>query len=119
MIGVQAAGAPAVAETWKSGRDIRYASVNTVAEGLATRAPAQLTMEVMRRHLHDIVLVTDDELCEAARWILLATHNLPELAGAATTAAAWKLRAQLRGKVVVGSLSGGNCDLRQLASLLS
>jgi len=119
LIGVQAAGAPAVAETWKLGREIRHESVYTVAEGLATRAPAQLTMEIMRRHVHDMVLVTDEELREAARWILAATHNLPELAGAAATAAAWKLREQLRGKVVVGSLSGGNCDLRQLASLLS
>jgi len=118
VIGVQSAGASAVAETWKLGRDVRHETVNTVAEGVATRAPAQLTMEIMRRHLHDMVLVSDDELRDAARWILEATHNLAELSGAATTAAAWKLRDQLRGKVVVGSLSGGNCDLRELANLL-
>ena len=76
-------------------------------------------MEIMRRLVHEIVLVSDDELRQAMRWILSATHNLPELAGAATTAAAWNLRDQLRGKTVVGILSGGNCDLRQLADVLA
>ena len=117
VIGVQSAGAPAVAETWKSGHTTSHDSVNTKAEGLATRASAALTMDIMRRHLHDMVLVTDDELRDAVRWILQTTHNLPEMAGAAATAAAWKLRHQLQGKEVVGILSGGNCDLRQLVDL--
>ena len=77
----------------------------------------QVTLAVMQRLVHDIVLVTDDEIRESMRLILTATHNLPEPAGAATTAAAWKLRAQMAGKKVVGILSGGNCDLRVLAEI--
>ena len=45
--------------------------------------------------------------------------NLAEGAGAASTAAAWKLRSQLAGKTVVGVLSGGNLDLRDLHRILS
>jgi threonine dehydratase len=51
--------------------------------------------------------------------LLRLTHNLAEGAGAASTAAAWKLRDRLAGKTVVGVLSGGNLDLRELARLFA
>ena len=117
VIGVQSTGAPAVAESWKSGQMVSYPRIETFAEGLATRCAAEMTLDIMRRLVHDVVLVTDDEIREAMRWILSATHNLPEPAGAASTAAAWKLRDQLAGKTVVGILSGGNCDLRVLSEI--
>lgn len=118
VIGVQSMGAPAVAESWRSGNWVTHDAIDTMAEGLATRVPAEMTLALMRRHLSDIVLVSDDELRAAMGWVLEATHNLPEPAGAATTAAAWKLRDRLADKTVVGVLSGGNCDLRLLADVL-
>ena len=60
--------------------------------------PAQMTLEIMRRLVHDMVLVTNDELKQAMAWLLEATHNLAEPAGAAATAAAWKLRDRLKRK---------------------
>jgi threonine dehydratase len=118
IIGVQATGAPAVTESWRSGETITHDAIHTFAEGMATRAPAELTLDIMRRLLSDIVLVTDEELLWAMRWIVADTHNLPEPAGAASVAAAYKLRGQLAGKTVVGILSGGNCDLRLLSELV-
>ena len=115
VIGVQSAGAPAVTESFRSGTTVAYDSLDTIAEGLATRAPADVTLEIMRRLVSDIVLVTDDELRQAMAWLLETTHNLAEPSGAATTAAAWKLRNNFRGKTVVGILSGGNCNLQLLA----
>ena len=117
VIGVQSAGAPAVTESFKTGKIVRYDSLDTIAEGLATRVPAEMTLEIMRRLVHDMVLVTNDELKQAMAWLLEATHNLAEPAGAAATAAAWKLRDRLRGKTVVGILSGGNCNLQLLAEI--
>jgi threonine dehydratase len=46
------------------------------------------------------------------------THNLAEGAGAASTAAALQMRERLAGKTVVGVLSGGNLDVRELAGIL-
>ena len=117
VIGVQAAGAPAVTESFRSGKMVRYDSLDTIAEGLATRVPAQMTLEIMRRLVHDMVLVTNDDLKQAMAWLLESTHNLAEPAGAASTAAAWKLRDRLKGKTVVGILSGGNCNLQLLAEI--
>jgi threonine dehydratase len=73
----------------------------------------------MRRHVHDMMLVSEDALRAAVVLLLRATHNLAEGAGAAALAAAVQMREQLAGKTVVGVLSGGNLDLRELASLLT
>jgi len=117
IIGVQSELAPAVTMSWREGRTIEMDSPKTFAEGMATRMPADLTLAIMRRHVHDMVLVTDEELREAIRLLLRVTHNLAEGAGAASTAAALKLRDQFAGRTVVGILSGGNLDLRELARI--
>ena len=66
-----------------------------------------------------MVLVGEEELRDSIRLLLRVTHNLAEGAGAASTAAAFRLREQLAGKTVVGVLSGGNLDLRELARIVA
>ncbi|HXG09260.1 MAG TPA: threonine dehydratase [Gemmataceae bacterium] len=119
VIGVQAELAPAVTLSWRAGRPVETDTPRTFAEGMATRVPAEMTLAIMRRHVHDMVLLSDDELRWAIRLLLRLTHNLAEGAGAAATAAAFRLRDRLAGKTVVGVLSGGNLDLRELAHILA
>jgi threonine dehydratase len=118
VIGVQAEGAPAMTLSWRAGRYIETESVNTFAEGMATRRPAALTQAIMRRLVSDMVLVNDDALRQAIGILLETTHNLAEGAGAAPVAAAMQMREKLAGKTVVGVLSGGNLDLRELSRVL-
>ncbi len=118
VIGVQAERAASVALSWREGKIVSTGSADTWAEGLATRVPAEMTMDILGRHLSDVVLLSEDELRDAVRLLLEQTHNLVEGAGAASTAAAFKLRDRLRGKRVVGIVSGGNLDLRELAAIL-
>jgi threonine dehydratase len=118
VIGVQAENAPAVTMSWREGRMVAMQTPQTFAEGMATRVPAEMTMAIMRCHVHDMVLVSEDALRASVRLLLRITHNLAEGAGAASTAAAWQMREQLRGKTVVGILSGGNLDLRELTRIL-
>jgi threonine dehydratase len=119
VIGVQSEGAPSVTLSWRAGKSIETGTPQTFAEGVATRRPAEMTLEIMRQLVYDMVLVTDDELREGIRLLLRATHNLAEGAGAASTAAAFRLREQLAGKTVVGVVTGGNLDLRELGRILS
>ncbi len=118
VIGVQSELAPAVTLSWRAGRPVETGTAQTFAEGVATRVPAEMTLEIMRRHVHEMVLVSDVELREAVRLLLRTTHNLAEGAGAASTAAAFRLRDRLAGKTVVGVLTGGNLDLRELRAIL-
>jgi len=119
IIGVQAERAAAVANSWQAGTIQPASSAETWAEGMATRVPATMTFEIMRQLMDDVVLVSEEELRQAALEILRQTHNLAEGAGAATLAAAWKLRDQLAQQTVVGILSGGNLDLRELPAILA
>src|SRR5262249_22796857 len=109
----------AVTLSWRGGIPVETDTPKTFAEGMATRVSASMTLDIMRRLVHDIVLVNEDELRDAVRLLLKLTHNLAEGAGAASTAAAFRMREELAGKKVVGVLSGGNLDLRELGRILT
>jgi threonine dehydratase len=118
VVGVQATGAAAVAESWRSGQMVTHDHVDTFAEGISTRAPAEMTMAIMHALMDDVILVSDEELRHGIYRILENTHNLAEGAGAAAFAAAYKHRDRFLGKKVVGILSGGNLDLAELPAVL-
>jgi threonine dehydratase len=118
VIGIQAAGADAFARSWRTGTRVAGDRVATFAEGMATRVTFDLTFDILKRHLDDVVTLTEDELMEGVRLALRATHNLAEGAGAASLAAAIRLRDTLRGKRVVCVMSGGNIDRATLARVI-
>jgi len=118
VIGVQSAQAPAMQLSWASGTAVS-ADMNTIAEGLATRIPFENTQRIMRKYLDDFVLVEDAAIEDAIVLLLAHTHNLAEGAGAASLAAAIKLKHRLAGKNVVLVMSGGNLSVDQLRRLLA
>ncbi len=118
VIGVQAEGAAAVAESWRTGGWVTTEMAGTWAEGLATRVPAEMTLAIMRALMDDVILVSDEDLCVAAARIMEHTHNLAEGAGAATVAAVLRQRDRFAGQTVVAMLSGGNLDLARLPQIL-
>jgi threonine dehydratase len=87
IVGVQAAGAPAYALSWRSGKVVTTRSVDTVADGLATRTPVAENVEEIRREVDDVVLVGDADLLAAVRFLALEEGFLAEPAGAAAAAA--------------------------------
>jgi len=91
---------------------------DTLAEGVATRVTFDMTFDLLKRELDDIVTLTEDDLAEGVRFALRATHNLAEGAGAAALMAAWTRRRELAGKTVVCVMSGGNIDTALLARIL-
>ena len=111
---VQATGASAMHDAVKSGRPRTYDRADTFADGIATRAPYELTYPALREGLAGFVTVTDAEIAAAMRTLLSTTHQLVEGAGAAGLAALGKLRDELAGKRVAIVLSGGNVDLPTL-----
>jgi threonine dehydratase len=116
VIGVQAEAAPAAFRSWKEGVLVED-EMHTAAEGLQTRVGFALPQQIMRAHLDDFVLVTEEELRAATLRMLERTRNLIEPAGAAPLAAALKL--DVAGKKVGLIASGGNMTLDQLRTLLT
>lgn len=118
VIGVQAAGADAFTRSWRGPRRISTDRITTFAEGLATRHTFDLTFDILKRELDDIVTLTEEDLEEGVRMALRSTHNLAEGAGAASLAAAVKLRDRLQGKTIVCVMSGGNMNTAVLRRIL-
>lgn len=119
VIGVQAEKAPSVYLSWKEGRIVETESADTFADGLATRIPFEMTFNIIRGGISDIVTVSEEEIRAGIRLLLETTHNLAEGAGAAPLAASLNMRDQLRGKKVVIILSGGNIDMATLKWVLT
>ncbi|HEX4836331.1 MAG TPA: threonine/serine dehydratase [bacterium] len=117
VIGVQAEGATPVYRSLREGRMVHLDRMETFAEGIATRVPFALPMAILRRHLDEIVLVSDEEMKVAILILAEAVRQTAEGAGAASTAAALRLRDRLRERTVVLILSGGNIPLNALAEI--
>ena len=118
VIGVQAEGAPAFYHSWKDGVLRQTEGVKTAAEGLATAQAYELPLKILREKIDDVILVSDEEMRRAVKTIFLTTGQVAELSGAASTAAAFKIKNQLSGKNVAIMLTGGTIQLEQLLSIL-
>ena len=119
VIGVQSSGAPAVYLSWKNRKIVKMEEVKTFAEGLATRAPFELTLDIMWKYLDDMLLVKDEEIAKAIILLLQTIHQVAEGAGAAATAAALKIKEQIKGKKVALILSGGNISFEKLKEIVA
>jgi threonine dehydratase len=119
IIGVEPAGASAMRQSLDAGRAIRLDSVSSVADGLAAPMAGELNFDIVRQHVDDVVIVSDDEIRHAMVVLLSRCKLLAEGGGAAATAALLAGKIPLRGtEHVVAILSGGNIDLDKLATIV-
>ena len=118
IIAVQSDAAPAMWHAWRNRSLEPYPTMKTEHEGLATRVPFEMTNKILWELLSDFVLLTDAEINEAIKLLARHAKQVSEGAGASSLAAAIKLRDDLRGKKVVGVVSGGNLPLERFAALL-
>lgn len=118
IIGVQSASAPACHRAWQQRQLDVEAPMTTRHEGLATRVPFAMTAHLMWELVDRFELVTDAEIDAAMGLLAWEAKLIAEGAGAASLAAALKIRASLAGKKVVGILSGGNAPAAHLAQIL-
>jgi len=118
VIGVQAERAPAAYKSWRA-HELLEDSMETAAEGLATRTAFELTQRILWQHLDEFVLVSENEMLGAIALYVEEAHTLSEAAGAASLAAALKLRESLAGQTVALVLSGGNITIEQLRTAVA
>ena len=118
IIGVQAAGAPAVYRSWKE-RKLQEAPIETQAEGLATGRAYYLSVKTFIDRMDDMLLVTEKEIGEAVVLLARFAHQVAEESGATSLAGAMQLGERIRGKRVGIILSGGNMTLDGLRRVLN
>jgi len=87
VIGVCASGAPAMARSWSAGHPVALGPTDTIADGLATRAPIRASVQRTRALVDDFVLVDDAAMMDAMRLAFRTLGLLLEPSGAAGLAA--------------------------------
>ena len=118
VIGAQAAGAPAFHDSWQRNELLSYETMDTFAEGMATRQAFSLPLRILREGLDTIVLISDSDLRRSILTLLEQTRILAEGAGAAAFAAAYEMREELAGLKVAVVVSGGNLEAGALAKAM-
>lgn len=108
-----------MAESLKSGKREHLDSVFTIADGIAVKEPGDLTLELCRRYVDEVVTVTDDEIAAAILALVEKQKLVAEGAGAAAVAAAMFGKLPIDGKDVVCVVSGGNIDVNTLNRVIN
>lgn len=118
IVGVVSAHATTYADSIAAGRVVESPVSTELADGMACRVADADALAAMVPHLDRVVKVTDAEVAQAMRALFADTHNTAEGAGAASFAAAWQERGQLKGQTVGTTLCGGNVDSAMFSSVL-
>jgi threonine dehydratase len=122
VIGVEPELAGDAAESFRAGQRIPWTpemTARTMADGLRTFSVGELPWEHIRTQVHDIITVTEDEIADATRRLVLQARLVAEPSGAVATAAFLHHADQLPGGKTVAVLSGGNIDPAVLRRLLA
>ncbi|RXT13726.1 threonine/serine dehydratase [Ammoniphilus sp. CFH 90114] len=117
VIGVEPALANDTFMSIQEGKRVSIGASKTIADGLRTSTPGELTFPVVQRYVDDIVLVTEDQIKHAFSTVLSRMKQVIEPSAAAAVAAALAHKAE--GKRIVAVVSGGNVDLDQIPNLLT
>ena len=108
-------------DTYLSLQENRVVSIPltaTIADGLRTSQPGDLTFPVLQKYLDDLVLVSENEIRAALRFVFERMKQVVEPSSAVTVAAAMTGKLEVSGKKVVCLISGGNIDVERLPNLL-
>ncbi len=119
VIGVSAAGAPALKQSFDAKTPIDTTSVRTIADGIAVRDCSPITLNYMLESVDTFITVDDREIASAILFLLEKQKLVVEGAGAVGVAALLhKKLPHLKGKKVAVVLSGGNVDVTLLSVII-
>lgn len=119
VIGVQAEGASAVADSLEKGSLQERETVDTIADGIAVGRPGERTFEIIQETVDEVVTVSDSEISVALAALLERSKTLVEGAGAVPLAALLSNAFEYEdGETIVPALCGGNIDLNTLTTVI-
>jgi threonine dehydratase len=120
VFGVEAESANDTWLSFRKGERVSIAPPPTIADGIRNLSPGALTFPILRENLSAVLLVSDEEIKAAVRFLLLRCKLLVEPTGAVPAAALLAGKLPLaRGARVGVVLSGGNVDPETLCDLLA
>ena len=105
-------------QSFRSGSIVHIETPKTIADGAQTQHLGQITFEIIRRDVDDVLTASDAELVDCMRFFAARMKMVVEPTGCLGFAAARAMKAGLEGQRVGVIVSGGNVDLNFYAELL-
>ncbi|MCD6550746.1 threonine ammonia-lyase [Thermotoga sp.] len=118
IIGVQAENMPSMVASLRKGRTERIEGKPTLADGIAVKKPGELTLEIVKKYVDEMVTVSEEEIADAILFLLEQAKVVAEGAGAVGVAALLN-KLDVRGKKVVVVISGGNIDVNMIDRIIN
>jgi len=119
IVGVQAEGASSVIDSLDAGEIKSRDSVDTVADGIATRSVGERPFEIIQERVDEVVTVSDEEIALALTLLLERSKTVVEGAGAVALSAVLEGRFDYEDdEVIVPALCGGNIDMNVLTTVV-
>ncbi len=116
VIGVEPVDSDAMARSLEAGRRVRLDSVGIFADGVAVREVGQLTFDICRKYVDEVIRVDVDEICSAIKSVYQATRSIVEPAGALAVAGLKRYVRErgVSGQTLVAINSGANMNFERL-----
>ncbi len=118
MIGVAARGAPAMVDSWRAGRIIEHAQINTIADGIGVRIPVPEAVADMPGTVDDALLVSDESILAAMQLLHQHLGLVVEPSGAVGVAALLEQPERFKDRLVATVICGGNLTPEQMRAWL-
>jgi threonine dehydratase len=118
IVAVQAAGAPAMVESWRADRVIVHERMQTIADGIGVRVPIPETLDDLHGLIDDAVLVSEEGIVEGMRLLHRHAGVVAEPSGAVGVAALLQHLEMFRGQLVGTIVCGGNLTPDQMREWL-
>lgn len=118
IIGVEPAGAPGMFESMKQNKIVTLDTIDTFVDGAAVRTVGDLTFEIVKKNVEDIVLVPEGKDCTTMIELYQSEGIVSEPAGALSISALDYIAEKIEGKTVVCVLSGGNNDILRYPEIM-
>jgi threonine dehydratase len=121
VIGVEPEGAQKMKRSLEAGHPVTLDKVGTIADGLMTIRPGDLTFEHVRAFVDEIVTIADADMVKAIAWLYRNARIVVEPSGSVTTAAVMLGLGSFdtsKGPVVA-IVSGGNVEALRYAEYIT
>ncbi|NOT74723.1 MAG: pyridoxal-phosphate dependent enzyme [Cyclobacteriaceae bacterium] len=118
MIAVQAAGAPAMIDSWEAGKMIIHNTIQTIADGIGVRIPIQTALDDMKQLADEAILVKENSIIHGMKLLHTYAGLICEPSGAVGIAAILENKDRFYGQRIATIICGGNLTETQIRDWL-
>lgn len=118
LIGAEPKGAPSLVASMEASRVVELENIDKFVDGAAVKRVGDLTFEICRESLHEVLLVPEGRVCSVILQLYNEDAMVTEPAGALSVAALEDIKDEIKGKNVVVIISGGNNDITRTEEIM-